>query len=41
MSLHMLKSIVTTVILVLALMQALGMAQVRGYVHLLPLSRFC
>lgn len=39
MSLQMLKSIVTTVILVLALMQALGMAQVRGYVHLLPLSR--
>jgi hypothetical protein len=39
MSLEMLKSIVTTVILALALGQALGMAQVRGYVRLLPLAK--
>ncbi len=39
MSLGMLKSLVTTVILALVVMQALGMAQVRGYVHLLPLER--
>ena len=39
MSLEMLKSIVTTVILALALMQALGMAQVRGYVRLLPVEK--
>jgi len=36
MSLEMLKSLVTTVILVLGVMQALGMAQVRGYVRVLP-----
>lgn len=36
MSLGMLKSLVTTVILALAVMQALGMAQVRGYVRVLP-----
>ena len=39
MSLEMLKSVVTTVVLVLALGQALGMAQVRGYVRLLPLEK--
>jgi hypothetical protein len=39
MSLEMLKSVVTTVILALALMQALGMAQVRGYVRLLPVKK--
>jgi len=36
MSLEMLKSVVTTIVLALALGQALGMAQVRGYVRLLP-----
>ena len=39
MSLEMFKSIVTTVILALAPMQALGMAQVRGYVRLLPIEK--
>ena len=39
MSLEMLKSVVTTMVLALALGQALGMAQVRGYVRLLPLER--
>lgn len=39
MSLEMRKAIVTTLILALALGQALGMAQVRGYVRLLPLSK--
>ena len=39
MSLEMLKSIVTTIALALALGQALGMAQVRGYVRLLPLDK--
>jgi hypothetical protein len=39
MSLETLKSLVTTVVLALALMQALGMAQVRGYVHLLPVEK--
>ncbi len=39
MSLEMLKSIVTTVILALALVQALGMAQVRGYVRLLSIEK--
>lgn len=39
MSLDMLKSLVTTVILALAVMQALGMAQVRGYVRLLPVEK--
>lgn len=39
MSLEMLKSAVTTIVLALALMQALGMAQVRGYVRLLPLEK--
>jgi len=39
MSLEMLKSGVTTIVLALALMQALGMAQVRGYVRLLPLEK--
>ena len=34
-----LKSIVTTMILALALMQALEMAQVRGYMHLWPIER--
>ena len=33
----MLKSVMTTIVLVLALVQALGMAQVRGYVRILPL----
>jgi uncharacterized membrane protein len=39
MPLEMLKSIVTTIVLALALGQALGMAQVRGYVRLLPLEK--
>jgi hypothetical protein len=39
MSLEMLKSMVTTMILALALMQALGMAQVRGYMRLLPVEK--
>jgi hypothetical protein len=39
MSLEMLKSGVTSIILALALVQALGMAQVRGYVRLFPLER--
>jgi hypothetical protein len=39
MSLGMFKSIVTTVVLALALGQALGMGQVRGYVRLLPLEK--
>ena len=39
MSLEMLKSVVTTVVLALALVQALWMAQVRGYVRLLPFKR--
>jgi ribose/xylose/arabinose/galactoside ABC-type transport system permease subunit len=39
MSLEMLKAIATTVALVLALVQALGMAQVRGYVRLLPFEK--
>ena len=39
MSLETLKSIVTTVILALALIQALGMLQVRGYLRLLPVKK--
>jgi hypothetical protein len=39
MSLEMLKAIVTTVVLALALGQALEMAQVRGYVSLLPFEK--
>jgi len=39
MSLEMLKAILTTLILALALVQALAMAQVRGYVHLLPVEK--
>ena len=39
MSPLMFKAIMTTVILVLALMQALWMAQVRGYVRLLPIEK--
>jgi len=39
MSLETLKSLVTTVILALALIQALGMLQVRGYVRLLPVKK--
>jgi hypothetical protein len=39
MSLEMLKSVVTTVVLALALVQALWMAQVRGYVRLLPFAK--
>ena len=39
MSLEMLKSVVTTVVLALALGQALGMAQVRGWVRLLPVEK--
>ena len=39
MSLEMLKSIVTTIVLALALAQALGMAQVRGYVPLLLIEK--
>ncbi len=39
MSLKMLKSVVTTVVLALALVQALWMAQVRGWVRLLPFER--
>jgi hypothetical protein len=38
MSLEMLKSVLTTVVLALALVQALGMGQVRGYVRLVPLE---
>jgi hypothetical protein len=38
-SLEMVKSVVTTVVLALALGQALGMAQVRGYVRLLPVDK--
>ena len=39
MSLEMLKSVMTTVVLALAVVQALGGAQVRGYVRLLPFDR--
>ena len=39
MSLETLKSLVTTVTLALALIQALGMLQVRGYVRLLPVKK--
>ena len=39
MSLEMFKSVLTTIALVLALLQALGMAQVRGYVRLLPIEK--
>jgi len=39
MSLEMLKAIATTVVLVLALVQVLWMAQVRGYVRLLPFEK--
>jgi len=39
MSLEMVKAIVTTVVLALALMQALWMAQVRGWVRLLPFEK--
>jgi hypothetical protein len=38
MSLEMLKALLTTVVLALALAQALEMAQVRGYVRLLPIA---
>lgn len=36
MSLELVKSMLTTLVAVLALVQVLGMAQVRGYVHLVP-----
>jgi hypothetical protein len=39
MSLETLKSLVTTVILALALIQALEMLQVRGYLSLLPVKK--
>ena len=39
MSLEMFKSVVTTIVLALALGQALGMGQVRGYVRLVPLEK--
>jgi hypothetical protein len=39
MSLEMFKSVLTTIVLALALGQALGMAQVRGYVRLVPLEK--
>ncbi len=39
MSLEMVKSVMTTLVLALALAQALGMAQVRGYVRLLSVSK--
>jgi len=39
MSLEMLKSVMATIVLVLALLQALGMAQVRGYVRIFPFER--
>ncbi len=39
MSLEMLKSVLTTIVLALALGQALEMAQVRGYVRLLPFEK--
>lgn len=39
MSLEMIKSVVTSLVLALALVQALGMAQVRGYVRLLPVGK--
>ncbi|GEM_PF-1363857 len=39
MSLEMFKSVMTTIVLALALAQALGMAQVRGYVRLLPVEK--
>jgi hypothetical protein len=39
MSLEMFKSLVTTAIVALAVAQALGMAQVRGYVRFLPLEK--
>lgn len=39
MSMEMVKSVVTSIILALALVQALGMAQVRGYVRLLPVEK--
>lgn len=39
MSVEMLKSVVTTIVLALAVAQALSMAQVRGYVRLLPVEK--
>lgn len=39
MSLEMIKSIVTTVAVVLALVQVLEMTQIRGYVRLLPFDK--
>jgi hypothetical protein len=39
MSLEMVKSIMTSVVVVLALVQALEMAQIRGYVRLLPFDK--
>ena len=39
MSLEMLKSVMTSTVLALALVQALVMAQVRGYVNLLPVGK--
>jgi hypothetical protein len=39
MSLEMLKSVMTTIVLALALGQALWMAQIRGYVRLLPFEK--
>ncbi len=39
MSMEMVKSVVTSIILALALVQALGVAQVRGYVRLLPVEK--
>lgn len=39
MNLEMIKSIATTVVLLLAILQALGMAQVQGYVRLLPIEK--
>lgn len=39
MSLLMMKSVLTTILLLVAIAQALGMAQVRGYVQFLPVER--
>ncbi len=39
MSLTMFKSILTTVVLAVAAAQALEMAQIKGYVHLLPMDK--
>ena len=37
MSILLLKSILTTIVLVLAVIQALSMAQVRGYIKIMPI----